>query len=124
MRFEKRRQAELPLHGTARGGRVSRSGKLLAVDHPAELEVYPNEYFASNPPYPPFKVVVSRDARPSAAARDEHGHNVLPDLLAHRYFGDFGLTQFAGFCQAAHPGTRFRRTLQGWPTLAAASRRS
>ena len=73
--------------------------KLLAVDHPAELEVYPNEYFASNPPYPPFKVVVSRDARPPAAARDEHGHNVLPDLLAHRYFGDFGLTQFAGFAK-------------------------
>jgi tetratricopeptide (TPR) repeat protein len=73
--------------------------KLLAVDHPAGLEVYPNEYFASNPPYPPFKVVVSRDARPPAAAHDEHGHNVLPDLLAHRYFGDFKLTQFAGFAK-------------------------
>jgi tetratricopeptide (TPR) repeat protein len=73
--------------------------KLLAVDHPADLDVYPNEYFASNPPYPPFKVVVSRDARPPAAAHDEHGHNVLPDLLAHRYFGDFGLTQFSGFAK-------------------------
>ena len=31
--------------------------RLLAVDHPAALDVYPNEYFASNPPYPPFKVV-------------------------------------------------------------------
>ena len=41
----------------------------------------------------------SRDARPPAAAHDEHGHNVLPDLLAHRYFGDFGLTQFAGFAK-------------------------
>jgi tetratricopeptide (TPR) repeat protein len=73
--------------------------KLLAVDRPADLDVYPNEYFASNPPYPPFKVVVSRGARPPAAARDEHGHNVLPDLLAHRYFGDFGLTQFSGFAK-------------------------
>ena len=73
--------------------------KLLAVDHPAELEVYPNEYFASNPPYPSFKVVVSLSARPPAAARDEHGHDVLPDLLAHRYFGDFGLTQFSGFAE-------------------------
>jgi len=73
--------------------------KLLAVDHPADLDVYPNEYFASNPPYPNFKVVASRDARPPAAAHDEHGHNVLPDLLAHRYFGDFGLTQFAGFAK-------------------------
>jgi tetratricopeptide (TPR) repeat protein len=73
--------------------------KLLAVDHPADLDVYPNEYFASNPPYPAFKVVVSRRARPPAAAQDEHGHNVLPDLLAHRYFGDFRLTQFAGFAK-------------------------
>ena len=71
--------------------------RVLAVDHPAELEVYPNEYFASNPPYPPFKVVVSRDARPPAGAWDEHGHNVLPDLQAHRYIGDFALTHFQGF---------------------------
>jgi Tfp pilus assembly protein PilF len=72
---------------------------LLAVDHPADLEVYPNEYFATNPPYPSFKVVVSRDARPPAGAWDEHGHNVLPDLLAHRYFGDFEVLPFAGFSQ-------------------------
>jgi tetratricopeptide (TPR) repeat protein len=73
--------------------------RLLAVDHPADVEVYPNEYFASNPPYPEFKVVVSRDAKPPAGAWDEHGHNVLPDLLAHRYFGDFALTQFQGFAK-------------------------
>ncbi len=75
--------------------------RLLAVDHPADLDVYPNEYFASNPPYPEFKVVVSNseDARPPAGAWDEHGHDVLPDLLAHRYFGDFELTQFQGFAR-------------------------
>jgi tetratricopeptide (TPR) repeat protein len=73
--------------------------RVLAVDHPADEDVYPNEYFASNPPYPEFKVVVSRDARPPAGAWDEHGHNVLPDLLAHRYFGDFALTQFQGFAK-------------------------
>jgi tetratricopeptide (TPR) repeat protein len=75
--------------------------RVLAVDHPADLEVYPNEYFASNPPYPEFKLVVSKskDARPPAGAWDEHGHNVLPDLLARRYFGDFALTQFQGFAK-------------------------
>ncbi len=73
--------------------------RLLAVDHPKDLDVYPNEYFASNPPYPQFKVVVSRSARPPAGAWDEHGHDVLPDLLAHRYFGDFALTPFLGFAQ-------------------------
>jgi tetratricopeptide (TPR) repeat protein len=73
--------------------------RLLAVDHPADVDVYPNEYFASNPPYPPFKVVVSHDARPPAGAWDDHGNNVLPDVLAHRYFGDFALTQFQGFAR-------------------------
>ncbi len=73
--------------------------RVLAVDHPADVDVYPNEYFASNPPYPEFKVVVSRDARPPAGAWDDHGHNVLPDSLAHRYFGDFALTQFQGFAK-------------------------
>jgi len=75
--------------------------KLLAIDHPADVDVYPNEYFASNPPYPPFKVVFSnkRDARPPAGAWDEHGHNVLPDLLAHRYFGGFKVLSFMGFTE-------------------------
>jgi tetratricopeptide (TPR) repeat protein len=75
--------------------------KLLAVDHPSDLDVYPNEYFASNPPYPPFKVVFSNqhDARPPAGAWDEHGHNVLPELLAHRYFGDFKVLSFLGFAE-------------------------
>jgi hypothetical protein len=73
--------------------------RLLAVDHPAGLDVYPNEYFASNPPYAPFKVVVSRDSQPVAGAWDEHGHNLLPDLLAHKYVGDFAMTQFQGFAK-------------------------
>jgi hypothetical protein len=72
---------------------------LLAVDHPAEFDVFPNEYFASNPPFPEFKLVFSRDARPPAGAWDEHGHNVLPDILAHRYFGDFEMTSFKGFAK-------------------------
>jgi len=73
--------------------------RLFALDHPADVDVYPNEYFASNPPYPKFKVVVSRDAQPPAGAWDEHGHDLLPDLLAHRYVGDFALTQFQGFAK-------------------------
>ncbi len=71
--------------------------KLLAIDHPSGFDVYPNEYFASNPPYPPFKVVTSRDAKPPAAAIDDHGHDLLPDLLKHKYVGDFQLEPFKGF---------------------------
>jgi hypothetical protein len=72
--------------------------KLLTIDHPADFEVFPNEYFASNLPFPPFKVVFSRDARPPAGAWDD-GHNVLPDLLASRYFGNFVLEPFQGFAK-------------------------
>ncbi|MCU1270199.1 MAG: repeat protein [Acidobacteriaceae bacterium] len=71
--------------------------KLLAVDHPSNEEVYPNEYFASNPPYPDFKVVTSRDARPPGGAWDDKGNDLLPDLLAHKYVGNFELLPFKGF---------------------------
>jgi Flp pilus assembly protein TadD len=71
--------------------------KLMAVDHPAKEDVYPNEYFASNPPYPEFKVITSRDARAPAGAWDDKGNNLLPDLLAHKYVGNFDLLPFKGF---------------------------
>jgi tetratricopeptide (TPR) repeat protein len=91
--------------------------RLLAVDHPADLEVYPNEYFTSNPPYPEFKVVVSKgeEAHPPAGAWDEHGHNVLPDLLAHRYSGDFALTQFQGFAKPHSLTLDLGETYRGGP---------
>lgn len=73
--------------------------RLLAIDHPAALEVYPNEYFASNPPYPEYKVIASRDARPPAAAWDGRGRDVLLQLLSrdHRYVTGFDLLPFKGF---------------------------
>lgn len=56
--------------------------RLLAVDHPSDYNVEPNEYFAANPPYPEFKVISSRvrDVRLPEGAWDESGRNVLPEL--------------------------------------------
>jgi len=71
--------------------------KLVAVDHPANEDVYPNEYFASNPPYPDFKVVTSSNAKPPTGAWDDKGNSLLPDLLAHKYVGKFDLLPFKGF---------------------------
>ena len=71
--------------------------KLVAVDHPANQDVYPNEYFASNPPYPEFKVITSSNAKPPAGAWDDKGNNLLSDLLAHKYVGNFDLLPFKGF---------------------------
>ncbi len=73
--------------------------QLLAVDHPTDTDVYPNEYFASNPPYPRFKLVFSKAAKPPAGAWDEHGHDLLSDLAARRFVGDFELLPFAGFAK-------------------------
>lgn len=73
--------------------------KLVAVDHPANENVYPNEYFASNPPYPEFKVITSHGARPPAGAWDDKGRDLLPDLLSHKYVGSFDLLPFKGFAK-------------------------
>jgi len=89
--------------------------RLLTVDHPAVFDVHPNEYFASNPPYPPFRVVISQNARPPLAAHDEHGHDVLPDLLAHRYFGDFEVLPFLGFAKPHRLELDLGETYRGGP---------
>ena len=73
--------------------------RLAAIDHPADVDVYPNEYFASTPPFPDFKIIASRNARSPRAARDGEGRNVLPELLARdrRYVTGFEPLQFPGF---------------------------
>ena len=75
--------------------------RLLAIDHPRHLEVFPNERFVSNPPFPEFRVVASRNARIPDGAWDDHGHDVLP-LLEKRdrnYVTDFEDLPFAGFAK-------------------------
>jgi tetratricopeptide (TPR) repeat protein len=75
--------------------------KLLAVDHPADAEVHPNERFLSAPPFPPFEVIASRGARPPAGAWDGQGRNVLPQLLRRdrQYLTGFKPAGFAGFVE-------------------------
>ena len=75
--------------------------KLLAIDHPTRFEVYPNERFAANPPFPEFKVVPASNAHPPAGAWDDRGNDVLP-LLAKRdrkYVTDFEGLPFTGFAK-------------------------
>jgi cytochrome c-type biogenesis protein CcmH/NrfG len=73
--------------------------RLAAIDHPANVDVYPNEYFASAPPFPEFKIIASRNARPPRSARDGEGRNVLPELLERdrKYVTGFDLIRFQGF---------------------------
>jgi tetratricopeptide (TPR) repeat protein len=75
--------------------------RLLAIDHPAAYEVFPNERFVSNPPFPEFRVIASREAHPPAGAWDDHGNDVL-SLISRRdrkYVTDFESLPFAGFAK-------------------------
>jgi Flp pilus assembly protein TadD len=75
--------------------------RLLAIDHPASYDVFPNERFASNPPFPEFRVIASQDARAPIGAWDDHGHDVLPLIAKHdrRYVASFEELPYAGFAK-------------------------
>jgi Flp pilus assembly protein TadD len=75
--------------------------KLLAIDHPAAYEVFPNERFVSNPPFPEFRVIASQSAQPPLGAWDDHGNDVL-SLISRRdrsYVGHFEGLPFSGFAK-------------------------
>jgi len=75
--------------------------RLLAIDHPSDVVVTPNEYFASAPPFPEFKVITSRNTRPPRAAIDGNGRNVLPLLLNRdrQYVAGFESMPYPGFAK-------------------------
>ena len=73
--------------------------RLIAIDHPAEVEVYPDARFASGPLFPKYKVIASSEAHAPAGAWDDHNRNILP-LLKERdrkYVTNFGEAPYAGF---------------------------
>ena len=60
--------------------------------------MFPNEGLKS-PPRAPFALAAVKNARPPARAIDEHGHDVLPQIVAadRRYPDDFGLLPIRGY---------------------------
>jgi len=75
--------------------------RLLAIDHPAAYEVNPNERFVSAPPFPEFRVIATRDARPPLGAWDDRGNDVLALISARdrKYVTTFQELPFAGFAK-------------------------
>ena len=75
--------------------------RLLAIDHPAAYEVFPNERFVSAPPFPEFRVIASRDAHAPVGAWDDHGHDVLSLISKadRKYVTDFEDLPFVGFAK-------------------------
>ena len=71
--------------------------QLIAVDHPQVVEVYPNEGM-TDPPRP-FKLFVTRGARPPLTAVDDHGNDVLSRIrkMDRQYPDDFTRDPVRGY---------------------------
>ena len=71
--------------------------QLLAIAHPRDVEVYPNEGLTIPPPR--FKIFSTRNAQPPISAIDEHGHDVRNRIAAvdRQYPDDFKLHQIRGY---------------------------
>jgi tetratricopeptide (TPR) repeat protein len=72
--------------------------QLVAVSHPAGVEVHPGEGLGS-PLASKFQLFAARDARPPARAVDEHGHDVRARIaeLDRSYPDDFALEPIRGY---------------------------
>jgi len=81
--------------------------RLIAVDHPDDVDVNPDERFLDNPPFASGKVVASSGVRLPAGAWDGNGRDVL-DLVSkrdHQFASGFtALPPFDGFANL-HPFT-------------------
>jgi len=73
--------------------------RLVAVDHPAGVAVYPDERFLSERPFASGETVAVSAPRAVAGAWDEQGRDVSAVLAAtdHRYVRDFTNLSYAGF---------------------------
>jgi tetratricopeptide (TPR) repeat protein len=73
--------------------------RLVAVDHPGDVEVNPDERFLDDPPFASGGVVASKGARLPADAFDGEGRDVLDVLTRrdHKFASGFTATPYDGF---------------------------
>ena len=85
--------------------------RLVAVDHPEDVEVNPDERFLDDPPFASGRVVASAGARLPTGAWDGEGRDVL-DVLSrrdHRFASGFTATPYDGFANVALADAGSRR---------------
>jgi tetratricopeptide (TPR) repeat protein len=106
--------------------------QLVAVAHPAGVDVYPNEGLRSPGERRPFTIYTTRLPHPPAAAIDHHGHDVLDNLrsIDRQYVDDFRLEPIQGYAEEhsltldlgiVAPGSPLRLLLTGWTDYAFSS---
>jgi tetratricopeptide (TPR) repeat protein len=99
--------------------------QLLAVAHPRDVEVYPNEGLTIPPPR--FKLYSTRNAQVPLSAVDEHGHDVLARIaqVDRQYPDDFKLHHIRGYAdehtltlQLSKHSARTLLLMTGWTDYA------
>ncbi len=76
--------------------------ELVAVDHPAQYEIYPDEKLLPGPPYLDFRLLTASGARPPLAATDGGGNDILPQIssIDRVYPTGFEKLPFKGYSQS------------------------
>lgn len=98
--------------------------RLIAVDHPAAVEIYTNDKFKA-PPFPEFRLFGVRRRIAPRRASDERGRDVLRQVLARdRTYPDEFRRDFSGIAEMHHlvldfgrgaaPANRAVLILNGW----------
>ncbi len=105
---------------------------LVVVDHPKELDVFPNERLMPGPPYPEDRLYAVAEMRAVARAVDHRGKDVTA-LIAEKdrlYPDGFELLEFKGYAEehaltldlgALEPGESYVLLLYGWVDYADSS---
>jgi len=99
--------------------------RLLAVDHPEDVEVNPDERFLDDPPFASGRVVASKESRRPLGAWDGEGRDVLEPLSRRdRVFASgFAALPYDGFAKphaltldlgAVKPGAPLRLLMTGY----------
>jgi len=75
--------------------------RLVAVDHPDDVEVNPDERFLDDPPFASGRVVASKDARLPVGAWDGEGRDVLDAIRRrdHNFASGFTALPYDGFAK-------------------------
>ena len=99
--------------------------RLVAVDHPDNVEVNPDERFLDDPPFASGRVVASAGTRPPLGAWDGEGHDVLSQLSRrdHQFASGFKPLPYDGFANQHYltldlgqlrPGAPLRLLMTGY----------
>ncbi|MFZ0744826.1 MAG: FG-GAP-like repeat-containing protein [Terracidiphilus sp.] len=99
--------------------------RLVAVDHPENVEVNPDERFLDDPPFASGRVVASEGARLPVNAWDGNGRNVLDELSRrdHKFASGFTPSPYDGFANVhsltldlgeVKPGVPLRLLMTGY----------